>query len=488
MSSGRAARYRQPAMAVETLATDVLSIAPTQPAPIRFGRGWSVTLIFLDVAMLALANAAAAYVVQRITGGALDPPRVGTTAAICIVSWILLFYRFGLYRRSFAFSIRDELYCTVTALAAGALPLLAAFTIVPAISSSRIVVLLTIAFAFVTLGTTRVIARQARELSTAHQRRVAVVGTQARVASALEQLDGSGSEILAIEVEDLEGSFDGVDSLSFDELDRVPWLAQVRGWGCDVLCMTEMVPPRVLPALLRLAAFGHFTVAFAPPRFCAQAYDLKLETNGHQALIVPRQLYACTHGPRVMKRAIDLVIAAAILLVASPIMMGTALAILIEDGRPIFFRQERVGLFGRRFAMLKFRSMSVDAEAKSGPIWSPVGDKRVTRVGRFIRRTSIDELPQLINVLRGDMSIVGPRPERPLYVETFQRRLPRYDERHLVRPGITGWAQINMPRKLEVSQVGEKLSHDLWYIEHWGLFMDLSIVCKTAFEFLFHRA
>ena len=445
-------------------------------------------MIVLDVAMLALANAAAAYVVQRMTGGALDPPRVGTTAAICITSWILLFYRFGLYRRTFAFSIRDELYCTATALAAGALPLLAAFTIVPAISSSRIVVLLTIGFAFVTLGTTRVIARQARALSTAHPRRIAIVGSRARVASALDQLDGSGSEILALAVEDLEGSFAGIDALSFEELDEVSWLAHARTWGCDVLCMTEMVPPRVLPALLRLAALYRFTVAFAPPRFCAQAYDLKLETSGRQALIVTRQLYACMHGPRVVKRVIDVLIAATILLLASPVMIVAALAILLEDGRPIFFRQERVGLFGRRFAMLKFRSMSVDAEAASGPMWSPVGDQRVTRVGRFIRRTSIDELPQLINVLRGDMSIVGPRPERPLYVETFQRQLPRYNERHLVRPGITGWAQINMPRKLQVSQVGEKLSHDLWYIEHWGLFMDLSIVCKTAFEFLFHRA
>jgi exopolysaccharide biosynthesis polyprenyl glycosylphosphotransferase len=221
---------------------------------------------------------------------------------------------------------------------------------------------------------------------------------------------------------------------------------------------------------------------------CSQAYDLRLETDGHQVLIVPRQLYSFGHGPRILKRAFDLCVATVILILAAPVMLLAAAAIVIEDGRPVFFRQERVGLFGRTFNVLKFRSMRADAEARTGAVWSPNGDQRVTRAGAFLRRTSIDELPQLLNVLRGDMSIVGPRPERPTFVEWFRRELPRYDERHLVRPGITGWAQLNMERKLDVSQVGEKLSHDLWYIEHWGLFMDVSIVLKTAAEFLFHRA
>ena len=165
-----------------------------------------------------------------------------------------------------------------------------------------------------------------------------------------------------------------------------------------------------------------------------------------------------------------------------------AIAIYLEDGRPLLYRQARVGVNGQIFEILKFRSMRVNAESQTGPVWARHGDGRVTKVGAILRRTSMDELPQLINVLRGEMSIVGPRPERPVFVEAFRTVLPRYDERHLVRPGITGWSQVHMKRVLGPSQVGEKLSYDLFYVENWGLFMDISVVFKTAVEFLFHRA
>ncbi len=132
--------------------------------------------------------------------------------------------------------------------------------------------------------------------------------------------------------------------------------------------------------------------------------------------------------------------------------------------------------------------MRVDAEAESGPTWAKQGESRVTRFGRWLRRTSIDELPQLLNVLRGEMSLIGPRPERPFYVEQFRARVPRYDERHLVRPGITGWAQVNMRRILDPSAATEKLAYDLFYLEHWSLFLDATILLKTAAEFLFHDA
>ena len=132
--------------------------------------------------------------------------------------------------------------------------------------------------------------------------------------------------------------------------------------------------------------------------------------------------------------------------------------------------------------------MRPNAEGATGPVWAERRDTRVTRVGRFLRRTSIDEIPQLLNVLRDEMSIVGPRPERPEFVAKFTEQLARYDERHLVRPGLTGWSQINMRRTLHPSDVAEKLSYDLFYIEQWSLFLDVSIIAKTAFEFLFHDA
>jgi exopolysaccharide biosynthesis polyprenyl glycosylphosphotransferase len=476
-------------MAVEAPFVDALPIIRAKPAPTRFGPGWAFTLFAADLITVVLATVAATEVVQNYWHAGLAFERVAVAQAVCITAWLLVFYRVGLYHRSFALSVRDEIYCTVTALILGAMPLLILFTVVPAISSSRAVLLLSLVFAIVTMGFERSLARLAYG-TVAQQRgkRIAIVGTGARIERALAQMVLSPrSTVLRIEVDDVEGSLDGIEPLSERALDDVLWLRRARDSGCDMLVLTEILPPRVLPPLLQTASLERFTVAFAPPRICSQAYDLRIETHGRQAMIVMRQLHALAHGSRILKRAFDCVVAGTILLFAAPVMLLAALAIFLEDRGPVLYRQERVGLFGRPFFILKLRSMRVDAEQLSGPMWSPKNDPRTTRVGRFVRRTSIDELPQLINVLRGDMSIVGPRPERPVFVERFRRELARYDERHLVRPGITGWAHVNMPRKVEYSAASERLSHDLWYIEHWSLFMDVSIVFKTGAEFLFQR-
>ena len=476
-------------MALEAPFVDALPLIRAKPAPERFGRGWAFTLFAADLITLVLATVAAADVVQYYWHAGWSVERVATAQAVCIAAWLLVFYRVGLYQRSFALSIRDEIYCTVTALILGALPLMILFTVVPAISSSRAVLLLSLLFAIVTMGFERAVARLAYgAVAERRGKRIAVVGTGARIERALEKMHVSPrSTVLRIAVDDVEDSLDGIEAFSDTALDEVPWLRRARDSGCDLLVLTEMLPPRVLPALLQTASLERFKVAFAPPRICSQAYDLRIETSGHQAMIVMRQLHALAHGSRILKRAFDVIVAGSILLVAAPVMLLAALAIVLEDGGPVLYRQERVGVFGRPFRILKLRSMRVDAETLSGPMWSPKNDSRTTRVGRFVRRTSIDELPQLFNVLRGDMSVVGPRPERPVFVERFRSELARYDERHLVRPGITGWAHVNMPRKVEYSAASERLSHDLWYIEHWSLFMDVSIVFKTGAEFLFQR-
>jgi lipopolysaccharide/colanic/teichoic acid biosynthesis glycosyltransferase len=178
------------------------------------------------------------------------------------------------------------------------------------------------------------------------------------------------------------------------------------------------------------------------------------------------------------------------LLITWPAMLLGMLAILIESGRPVIFRQIRVGRDGRPFEILKLRSMARGAEAQSGPVWAvgnPAKDSRATKVGAFLRKTSIDELPQFINVLLGDMSVVGPRPERPVFVERFRKEHPRYDERHLVRPGITGWAHVHMRRSPGIEQVGERLELDLFYIENYSLVLDVFIAFKTGVEVLFQR-
>jgi len=170
-----------------------------------------------------------------------------------------------------------------------------------------------------------------------------------------------------------------------------------------------------------------------------------------------------------------------------PIMLLTALAVKLDSRGPIFYIQERVGKNGRIFKIIKFRSMKVEAEAKSGPVWAEEDDPRVTRVGRIIRKLRFDELPQFINVLRGDMNFVGPRPERPMFVEQLSEIVPYYSQRHVVKPGLTGWAQIKYPYGASVEDAIEKLRYDLYYIKNQSLLLDPIIVFETIKIVLFGR-
>lgn len=183
---------------------------------------------------------------------------------------------------------------------------------------------------------------------------------------------------------------------------------------------------------------------------------------------------------RFIKRVIDVVFSALILIVISPLMLVIAVAVKLSSPGPVFYRQERMGLNGQTFQMLKFRSMPVDAEVKTGPVWAKPGEQRATRVGAFLRRTSLDELPQFINVLRGDMSVVGPRPERPVFIEEFRERVPRYMLRHKVKAGITGWAQVNGWRG--DTSIEKRIEYDLYYIQHWSLLLDFKIMLMTLWS------
>lgn len=180
------------------------------------------------------------------------------------------------------------------------------------------------------------------------------------------------------------------------------------------------------------------------------------------------------------KRVFDSAASLFLLLFAWPIMLATAVAIRVESPGPVLYRQVRVGRFGIPFEVLKFRSMRQDAEKDGKAQWAQKGDSRVTRVGGFIRKFRIDELPQLLNVLRGDMSFVGPRPERPEFVEQLKQEIPFYDLRHKVAPGITGWAQISYPYGASVRDAMEKLQYDLYYIKNYSLLFDFMILFQTA--------
>ncbi len=183
---------------------------------------------------------------------------------------------------------------------------------------------------------------------------------------------------------------------------------------------------------------------------------------------------------RVMKRVIDIFVSAAILLIGLPLWVLVAVAITLDSPGPIFYTQERIGKDGKRFRIIKYRSMYRNAELQSGPVWANKKDPRVTRIGRILRKARIDEVPQLINVLDGDMSLVGPRPERPFFVEQLSKEIPLYKRRLKVRPGVTGWAQVKHKYDENIEDVRRKVEYDLFYIENMSLRMDLKILLNTV--------
>ncbi len=220
---------------------------------------------------------------------------------------------------------------------------------------------------------------------------------------------------------------------------------------------------------------GKVTIKVFPDVFQIMAGPMSIGDLGGLPLLTVRDI-ALRGWRRVAKRLMDIVGATVGLIFLSPLMLLTAILIKLDSPGPAFYVQERMGLDARPFPMLKFRSMRQDAEA-TGPGWTRPGDPRVTRLGGILRRLNVDELPQLINVLLGEMSLVGPRPERPVYVAQFRRSIPRYMDRHREKAGMTGWAQVNGLRG--DTSIAERTKYDLWYIENWSLLLDIKIILRT---------
>jgi Undecaprenyl-phosphate glucose phosphotransferase len=198
------------------------------------------------------------------------------------------------------------------------------------------------------------------------------------------------------------------------------------------------------------------------------------------AVVNIRRVPLTNTGNKFIKRIIDIVGAIVAIVVFSPIMLLAAIGVKATSRGPLIFKQERVGLHNKPFKMYKFRSMEVQSEADERKGWTTKNDPRVTKIGKILRKTSIDELPQFFNVLKGDMSLIGPRPERPLFVEKFKEEIPRYMIKHQVRPGITGWAQVNGYRG--DSSIKKRIEYDLYYIENWSMALDFKILFLTFFK------
>ncbi|HYZ17267.1 MAG TPA: sugar transferase [Candidatus Acidoferrum sp.] len=466
---------------------------PSQAAPpldlgrsiARYSRTWVFALVVCDVALLLAATYLAGVLLRRFGLPTVVLRHVFMTGALTAALSVLTFTWLGLYRASFAMSVRDEFYHVIAALSLALAPVIIVFSVDPWISTSRTVAVVGMVLAIAFVGSARGIAHRLRDaLVLAHPRCVAVIGDASRLERAEDAIRPlPNARIVPIAVSNI----DGLGAADPETVAAQPWFQQAVASGCDTLVFTEILAPALIPYVIAAAERAGMTIAFAPPRIRVHAYDMELQIIGRQVLLIATQLRVCQPFSRLKKRIADLTIAIVALLLFAPVMALTALAIVLEDGGPIFYRQERVGRDGRTFTILKFRSMRVDAE-RDGAKLATIGDARVTRVGRFIRKTSIDELPQLVNVLRGEMSVVGPRPERPIFVEQFTRQYPRYAERHLVPPGITGWAQVYGKRVVGFDDVPDKLRADLFYIENWSLFMDIAVCLKTAAEVLFHDA
>jgi len=233
-----------------------------------------------------------------------------------------------------------------------------------------------------------------------------------------------------------------------------------------------------LLVLISECEMGRATAKVFPDVFQIMASQVSIGDLGGLPLLTMRDV-ALRGWRLVAKRTMDIIGASAALIACSPLMLLTAILIKLDSPGPVFYVQERMGLDARPFPMLKFRSMRQDAEAH-GPGWTRTNDPRITRLGNVLRQLNVDELPQLINVLMGEMSLVGPRPERPVYVAQFRRSIPRYMDRHRDKAGMTGWAQINGLRG--DTSIAERTKYDLWYIENWSLLLDIKIIIRTVFQ------
>ncbi len=255
----------------------------------------------------------------------------------------------------------------------------------------------------------------------------------------------------------------------------IPQLIDTYGVEQVIIALPDARRAQIIE-LVTLCQRGRVDIKVYPDLFSYMAGDMNVDDLGGTPLLTVRDI-ALRGWKLSLKRGLDFFGSFFGLIFLSPILLFIAAAIRIESKGPVFYSQVRMGLDGRPFPIIKFRSMRQDAES-AGPGWTVKDDPRITRVGRFLRKTELDELPQLVNVLLGQMSLVGPRPERPVYVNQFREQIPRYMERHREKAGMTGWAQVNGLRG--DTSIAERTSYDLWYVENWSLWLDIKIILRTV--------
>lgn len=470
---------------------------PTAPTP-RATRGLSPLVfpaLFVVSDSFALCGALALTYWLRFFSGAFESPLgVPDVSLYARTLWLIVpaglaaLVHEGMYRDHRRARFRTDLWDAARAVGMLCLILVtsAFFYREESFSRSMLVGFWGLATLFVA-GARLAVAEAHRQL---HARglgveRVALVGGGAlaeRLAHRIEEQPGFGMNIVS-RLEDLD--WRGVEAADGSRLR----LARVRGLAesgnVDRIIVTDSrLAHEERLELVEACHRRGVLCDFVPDLFEVMMGRVRVEEIDGVPL-VGAKLHPLGRWQRVQKRGLDLLLSGTALLLFAPLFAILAFAVRLDSKGPVFFRQRRLGRDGREFEIVKFRSMPIDAEVETGPVRASRTDRRATRLGSVLRRTSFDELPQLVNVLRGEMSLVGPRPERPVFVGQFQSDIPRYLERHGVKSGLTGWAQVHGLRG--DTSIEERTRYDIWYVENWSLGLDLKIILLTAVRFLFHK-
>jgi exopolysaccharide biosynthesis polyprenyl glycosylphosphotransferase len=451
---------------------------------------FQASLFLLDAILITAGFLAAWRLPERFNLFALrsdiNPAELGSAMGIGVAAILVTFTLGGMYRLGRGTSRVDEFYKVCTNLTLGAIFGLTAAVLIlgPDVVISRRVVLLGWFLAIIAVAIGRLThgslvgSLRSRGLAI---RRLLIVGTQPTGKLLLENIQATphlGYEVVGFLTHQQYGEtpreFAGLPV--YGTTNRIAEVAR-RHEVDEIIIAPEGVGHNHLLELVYQLMDLPVNIKIYPDTFRLITNDeLSISDLGGLPMVTVRNV-GLRAWDRGLKRAMDIAISAGVLIFLSPLLLLLALLVKLDSRGPVFFVQERVGHDGVPFNLLKFRSMPVDAEEVTGPVFAQPGDPRPTRLGRFMRRYSLDELPQFINVFFGEMSIVGPRPERPHFVEQFRQTIPRYMARHREKAGITGWAQVNGLRG--DTSIQERTRYDLYYVENWSPLFDIKIIIKT---------
>ena len=451
---------------------------------------FAVTLVALDAVMTCLAFLIA-YLLRPLDG---NPNQIILPFSsyvgmmlLSVAALIVVFFFYKLYHLRRGMSRLDELYALLPAVSIGVIAgvALTAFIYRTDVDYPRTMIVLFWFFALVMVGVGRIAHHTVRSTLYARgwgESKVLIVGAGDAGNLILEKIHDSPS-LGYRPIGFLDDGRVGQTVFRLPVLGQIDELGTiVERYGIDevIVALPEASHNELLSVISRCED-GRVSIKVFPDVFQIMASEVNVGDLNGLPLLTMRDV--ALRGWRLtLKRIVDMIGSAIILVFISPFLLLIALLVKLDSPGPALYSQERMGLDASPFPCFKFRSMRADAEAETGPVWATKDDPRRTRIGRWLRKYSLDELPNFVNVFLGHMSLVGPRPERPVFVEQFRQMVPRYMERHREKAGITGWAQVNGLRG--DTSIWERTKYDLYYIEHWSLWFDFKILILTVLKFL----